>query len=383
MTEFFLVHRDPEVIASITQALATNPEYKLLGHASTGQEGLFYLSSTTAKCALVQLSLPDMDGFEFIRQVMEKYPDIYLVPILEGNESGEVWQRLLQLNMRDVINGFMDQKALLPILKSAAQRSAEQASRFQESGMSRGRSYMVTVASARGGTGKSVFAANLAISMAKNKTSPLLVDYSMYAGDFFTMLDHVPRNTVADAISQGQGIDQPFLKSLVADHPLGFRFLACPNQDFEFYSFDYDSARNLLKTTRGITEFSVIDTGAYDLPCTMAAVDEADLLFLVTTRDLSRLLATQRFIKSMRDREVVPAKIKVIVNNAEVGTEISETEVESILEHEVTAYLPSCPLQTTFSINSGKPLAQAKADLPFCKVIYRLAELCIQRWQVD
>jgi Flp pilus assembly CpaE family ATPase len=218
--------------------------------------------------------------------------------------------------------------------------------------------------------------------MAKMKASTCLIDYSMAAGDFFTMLDFVPRNTLADAIAQ-KDVDQQFLSSLIADHPLGFKFLACPNQDFEYYSFEYNSAKNLLQVSRSISPYVVVDTGAADLQSTLAAIDEADVVFLITNRDLARLLSLQRYIKYLVERQVLPQKIKVIINNAEVGTEISETEVESVLEHPVAAYLPSNPIQTTFSINSGKPLNSSKNDLPLCKVINRLGELCVNHWRED
>jgi Flp pilus assembly CpaE family ATPase len=240
---------------------------------------------------------------------------------------------------------------------------------------------MMTVASARGGTGKSIFATNLILSMIKQKAQACFIDYSMAAGDFFTMMDFVPRNTLVEAIAQGKEIDAQYLASLLADHSLGFSFLACPNHDFDFYSFDYESALNLLKVSRQLSPYVVVDTGVADLHSTLAAIDEADLVFLITNRDLARLLSMQRMLKLHASRGVMMEKIKIIINNAEVGTEISESEIESVLEHPVSAYLPSNPLQTTFSINSGQPLVAGKLELPLCKVIHRLSELCLNHWK--
>ncbi|MFZ5806861.1 MAG: response regulator [Verrucomicrobiota bacterium] len=381
MTEFFLIHTNPEMASAVKTAIAKNAEFQLVGHASSGKEALLMLPSHPVKVAMVQLALPDMEGFDLIQQIHEKFPYIYIVPTLEGNETGAVWQKILQLNLHDVINGPVGVAGIEPVLRNAAKQAEELFT--ATGGQVQGSGYLIAVASARGGTGKSVFSTNLVVSMMKSKASTCLIDYSMYAGDFFTMLDFVPRNTLADAIAQGGDLDLRFLSTLISDHPLGFKFLACPNRDFDFYGFDYERARGLLKISRSVSDCIVVDTGAYDIPSTLAAIDESDLTFLVTTRDLARLLAMQRYIKFLKERDIVQQKLKVIINNAEVGTEISETEVEDVLEHEVTAYLPSNPLQTTFSINSGKPLSQTQNDSPLCKVIHRLGELCIQRWQVD
>lgn len=370
--QFFLVHRDPEFIAAVHQALSVEPNFSLEGTAGTGREALYYLRQSSAQVLLLQIALPDMDGFDLLQQVQDEF-GMLVVPILEGNEGGETWQRILTLNIRRVINGFMPPQALADLLKSVASEAGERKPAKQ--------GYVISVASARGGVGKTVFATNLAIAMAKMHASVALVDYSMSAGDFFTMLDLVPRNTIKDAIDQGDQLDLQFLRTLLADHPYGFKFLACPNQDFNFYNFSKEQAVNLLNLMREISPYTLVDTGAYDLPPSIAAVDVSDVCFLITTRDLARLLALQRFIKAVKERGAIDQKLRVVVNNAEVGTEISESEIEAVLEHQVTAYLPSCPLQTTFSINSGKPLIQTKSDLPLCAVINKLAEYSVHRWQ--
>jgi pilus assembly protein CpaE len=221
---------------------------------------------------------------------------------------------------------------------------------------------------------------NLALCMARQQAQCLLVDYSMTAGDFFMMLDQVPRHTLYDAYSQGSGVDEILMRNLVSPHPLGFNYLACPNDEFDIYGFDYETAKSLLQVGRALSPYLIVDTGAFDLPPTNAAVDVADLVYLLTTRDLARLMSLKRLIKSYVNRGLDAERLKVIVNNAEVGTEISEEEIEDFIEHPVTAYLPSVPVQTTFSINTGKPLAHARPEEPLVSVINRLAEISVQKW---
>lgn len=377
MIGIFLITSSPNETASIRGAIDQVENCELSGHCDNGQEAIFRLSSSPARIALVQVSLPDMNGIELIEQIRERVPHIgIVVPIMQGDEPGEVWQRIMQMGMSDLITSKMSPGEIVPLVQKVVKTAEELGD------LSTSRSFMTTIASARGGTGKTLLSTNLIASMAKMNNSTNLIDFSMYPGDFFIMLDDVPRNTIADAISQGD-VDAQFLNSLTKDHPLGFKYLACPNQDFDFYNFSYEQARALLQASRGVAEFTVVDTGAYDLPCTFAAIDEADLVFLVTTRDLAHLQAMQRYIKVLQERDIVAQKLKVIVNNAESGTELSESEVEDFLEHEVSVYLPSNPLQTTLSINEGKLLTTTKPELPLCKIINHLGELCLQRWQRD
>jgi hypothetical protein len=86
-----------------------------------------------------------------------------------------------------------------------------------------------------------------------------------------------------------------------------------------------------------------------------------------------------KFLKT--DRQVTNQKLKVLVNEAEIGAEISESEIESLLEHPVAAYLPCNAGPVTFSINSGAPIVIAEPHHPISVVLNKLAELSFYRWQ--
>jgi len=378
MPGVFLIHQDGSVAKAFQDALASAGTLKLLGHAASGSDGLAKAAAAKAELVFVQLALPDSDGFAVINSLKGKLPNAYAVPVLQGGEGGDVWQRIFQEGLRDVLVPPLNPASILQSCRQAETNAAQLFAR--PGGGENAGNYSVAVASARGGVGKSIFSTNLAIAMARRGGATVLYDFSMSAGDFFTMLDQVPRHTMGDAIGQGMGLDSSLLGNLVADHALGFKFLACPNDDFDFYSFDHEQAKNFITAARDLSPFSIYDTGAYDLPMTGAAVEGADLIYLLSTRDLSRLLSTQRLVKNFTGRGIEASRIKVIVNNAEVGMEISDAEVEEVLAHPVTAYLPSVPAETAFSINSGKPLIQTNPDHPLAAVIDKLAEYTLIKW---
>ncbi len=375
MASVYLIHSDPTVSQTIKAALQTKPDLSLLGHAASAGEAVSKIPSGV-NIIITQIRLPDADGFALISQLRQKNPSAYFVPVLQGNEAGDIWQKILQLNLRDVLVPPFSAQSIASVLSQAAGNA--QISIPAEASSSS--SYLIAVAGARSGVGKSIFASNLALSMAKQGAATTLIDYSMNSGDFFTMLDQVPRNTLADAIAQGLALDASLLKNLYGEHKLGFSFLACPNDDFDFYGFDAEQSKHLLAEARQLSDYIIVDTGAYDLPPTYSAIEEANVVYLITTRDLARLMSLQRWIKSLSSRGISTENFKVIINNAEVGTEISETEIEEVLAHPVTAYLPSCPAETTYSINSGKPFIETRKEHPFTSVIEKLAEYTIQRW---
>jgi pilus assembly protein CpaE len=332
---------------------------------------------------IVRLNLGDMTGFDFINQVRQKAPDIYIIPALEGTEGGQVWQNLLQLELRDVLVGPIPVPEISKVLAAASPRAQEKFEQNRAPASIQGESFVISVVSARGGIGKSVISTNLASAIAKLSDSVTLLDFSLTPGDFAVMLDDVPRNNIMDAVQQGGALDAEYLNNTLAPHPrLRFRYLASPNQEFDPSGFDYNVGLAIMQATRTLSQYVVVDTGVAMAGATIAAVDTSDIIFLVTSRDVARLLSAKSLIKFLKnDRQVINQKLKVLVNEAEIGAEISESEIESLLEHPVAAYLPCNAGPVTFSINSGAPIVIAEPHHPISVVLNKLAELSFYRWQ--
>jgi Flp pilus assembly CpaE family ATPase len=386
MIDVFLVHDDVERCATIRAAIKSNPELNLISETQTGREGLFAAATMLTghpRMLIVRLNLGDMTGFDFIAQVRQKAQDIYIIPALEGTEGGQVWQNLLQLELRDVLVGPIPQQEISKVLATAAPRTQERFDQNRAPAAIEGEAFVISVVSARGGIGKSVVATNLAAAMAKLSDSVTLLDFSLNPGDFAVMLDDVPRNNIMDSVQQGGNLDAEYLNNTLAVHPrLRFRYLASPNQEFDASGFDYNVGAAIMAATRTLSQYIVVDTGVAMAGPTIAAIDASDIIFLVTSRDVARLLSAKSLIKFLKnDRQVTNQKLKVLVNEAEIGAEISESEIESLLEHPVAAYLPCNAGPITFSINSGAPIVVAEPHHPISVVLNKLAELSFYRWQ--
>ncbi|MCE0522003.1 MAG: P-loop NTPase [Methylacidiphilales bacterium] len=386
MIDVFLVHDDVERCAAIRNAIKSNPELNLISETQTGREGLFAVATMLTghpRMLIVRLNLGDMTGFDFIAQVRQKAHDVYIIPALEGTEGGQVWQNLLQLELRDVLVGPVPPLEIAKVLATASPRAQERFEQNRAPASIEGEAFVISVVSARGGIGKSVVATNLAAAMAKLSDSVTLLDFSLNPGDFAVMLDDVPRNNIMDAVQQGGALDAEYLNNTFALHPrLRFRYLASPNQEFDASGFDYNVGAAIMTATRTLSQYIVVDTGIAMAGPTIAAIDSSDIIFLITSRDVARLLSAKSLIKFLKnDRQVTNQKLKVLVNEAEIGAEISESEIESLLEHPVAAYLPCNAGPITFSINSGAPIVVAEPHHPISVVLNKLAELSFYRWQ--
>ena len=261
MIDIFLVHDDVERCAAIRSAVKSNPDMTLVSETQTGREGLFAAATILTghpRMLIVRLNLGDMTGFDFINQVRQKAPDIYIIPALEGTEGGQVWQNLLQLELRDVLVGPIPVPEIAKVLASAGPRAQEKFERNRAPASIQGESFVISVVSARGGIGKSVIATNLAAAIAKLSDSVTLLDFSLTPGDFAVMLDDVPRNNIMDAVQQGGSLDAEYLNNTLAPHPrLRFRYLASPNQEFDPSGFDYNVGLAIMQATKTLSQYVV------------------------------------------------------------------------------------------------------------------------------
>jgi pilus assembly protein CpaE len=84
-----------------------------------------------------------------------------------------------------------------------------------------------TLFSAKGGTGVTSAATNLAMAFAKRGAKTVLVDLDLQFGDAALMLDLKPSHTWAEVL-RGSAIDAAKLKTLLASHESGLWLLASP-----------------------------------------------------------------------------------------------------------------------------------------------------------
>jgi Flp pilus assembly CpaE family ATPase len=194
------------------------------------------------------------------------------------------------------------------------------------------------------------------------------------------MLDDIPRNTIEDVVGNAGHIDAELMDSVLAVHPKGVRYLASPSHDFDARPMTRSFANEVMGLVGETSDILVVDTGEGAPLASEAAYLKADVVLVLTTRDVVRLDATRRFIVRLNELGVPSEAVKVFVNQNELGKEVSDHEIEVILEHGLDGFLPNEPEAAPFSINSGKPLVLNDAKRTYSVVVGKIADLAISRW---
>jgi two-component system, response regulator YesN len=76
--------------------------YKVVGEASSGEKALEFLMDNEVDLVFTDLTMPSMSGFELMKELRKKYPDIYIV-VLTCHQDFDFIQEALRMGAIDYI----------------------------------------------------------------------------------------------------------------------------------------------------------------------------------------------------------------------------------------------------------------------------------------
>lgn len=79
MSKNVLVVDDSVVIYETIRQMLSTTDYKIIGHAKSGQDAVDLYEELRPDCVTMDIVLPDMDGLEAARTIIGRHPDAKIV----------------------------------------------------------------------------------------------------------------------------------------------------------------------------------------------------------------------------------------------------------------------------------------------------------------
>jgi pilus assembly protein CpaE len=361
--------------------LANEQDIEVIGEARDGKECLELVKRHQPAVVIIKEDLPIVNGLTVAEQLSYEMPGVGVILILTGSEGQEVWHKMLRAGIKEFLTRPFPVDRLLEevrkvhgIQSKAAKRvtAAAPSAPVEPEGPKR---RVITITGPRGGCGKTVIAANLAVALAGVSEKVALVDLNLWGGDVAMLLDVSPKRTLGDLLPGFGGIDYDVVDSVMSKHASGVSVLAAPlTGTFDGSTLSRYMVQSILEALRENYEYTVIDTGYANLESTLAAMDYSDLILVVVGMDLPRLRDGKLYLKNLLAANYPKEKIRVIVNRSTNSKEISASEVETILEFPVTTQIPSDDALVGSSVNLGQAFVSSSPGKPVSKAILALAE---------
>ena len=253
-----------------------------------------------------------------------------------------------------------------------------------------GQGHIIAVVGGKGGVGKSVFAANLALAMAADaKNGPAVIDFDPYGtGDMNLILGVKQPKGYGDQVLDGKIPDSNFLRQYMTTIPAGqggallysLQMLANPERILMQNEEKVEMALKLLRKTFPVT---IIDCGSRIEGPVLKVLDLCSLILVVTNPEILVLNQTKKVIEKLQTSLFPPDMTKVILNKYPTGNPYNPQFIEQTLKRQVLAVIPDDSPSASLALSKGIPLVVAAPQSPATKNIYGLSRTILNSKLLD
>jgi pilus assembly protein CpaE len=214
--------------------------------------------------------------------------------------------------------------------------------------------------SGKGGLGTTSIAANLAHALAKgHKDSRVsIADLVVTDGDIRVFLNLKPAYDLGDLVKKLDRVDAELLYSLMTPYREGIWALPGPDNPELDDLLDGATVSTIIEQLRSHFAFTVLDCEHHMSERTLAAMDIADRILLITQLNVPALRSTQRSLALCRRLGYANEKMCVVVNRFQSGEVLSVADAIEVLKCEVFWKLPNDYRTSAGALMKGIPVAE-------------------------
>lgn len=329
----------------------------------TGPSQLLALAAEPAAVRTVLLDVTDGQLPESLGLELAERFELQSMPVdvvLVTRRAEELGLAALRVGVRDLVSpdtGVDELRVLLRRIQTAARHRSDGTSGLSEGHAPSGR--VITVASPKGGVGKTTVATNLALTLAENAPqSTVLVDLDVQFGDVAAALDLEPSNTISEMVRDGQLDDVLGLKTLLAKHPSGLQVVCGVRSPDEADHLHAPVVSRLLDALRHEYRYVIIDTAPGLSEHTLAALDITTDLVLVSGLDVPSVRGLQKELHLLDAIELPPMTRHLVVNMVDPAGGLSIADVEATVGHKIDIAVPRSH-KVMLATNQGVPVVRS------------------------
>ena len=218
---------------------------------------------------------------------------------------------------------------------------------------SRGR--MFTIVNAKGGSGSTTVAVNLALALQASHGNTALVDVAPL-GHCALHLNLKPLFTMADAIRNLHRLDSSLLESFMTRHGGGMQLLAGPTTPVAVEPSTAEYAK-LFDLLVGHSRYVVVDASTRFDATTRLVSNLAQVVLMVAHTDVASLWSAarvQQFLSESGNRE----KVQLVLNRFSKIPGFSENDAEAAAGVKLLWKIPNQYFAVSTAIDRGVPLLQ-------------------------
>lgn len=316
---------------------------------------------------LIVADLRDLDdqGLERLDQPLSVHSRTAVVVIKQA-ASAEFLLQAMRTGVREVIVPESEAALITAVGRHIARLELPKAS------SKKGR--LIAMMPAKGGSGATFLAANLAYALAQRGKRVALIDMNLQFGDTMLYLsERHPAANIATLARESGRLDRALLESSMVLVGENLWVLGSPDSPEQSVLVTAAVVDQILHLAREHFDFVILDAGRILEAVTVRALDDAETVYLVLQATLPALHDTRRLITVLNGLGYGREKLSVVINRAEKNSEIGAAEIAKSLGYEVSVSVPNSFSSVLYSINHGVPIIKSEPKDPVTKALQEWA----------
>ncbi|MEV7200981.1 MULTISPECIES: AAA family ATPase [Streptomyces] len=330
---------DPDAVRSLTTLLSQLPDAEPVPPVTDSTRLIDTLARLAAESVdelpevvVVHERIGPVPALELIREIALRFPAVGVI-LVTTDAGPALFAAAMDAGARGLVGLPLAYEDLAHRVQAVAQWSSGVRRHLGHGGadvLSGPGGTVITVSGAKGGTGATTAALQLALAAQASGRATVLADLDLQTGDVASFLDIQFRRSVADLAAIAD-ISPRVLADAVYRHDTGLALLLAPGEGERGEEVTDRAVRQIIHALRARYEVVVLDCGAQLTGATAAAVEGADTALLVTTPDVVSVRAAKRTVRMWDRLQIRKAEeTTVVVNRHTRVTEIQPALIQRI-----------------------------------------------------
>jgi pilus assembly protein CpaE len=240
---------------------------------------------------------------------------------------------------------------------------------------------VISVFSAKGGSGATTIASNLAgslVAAGDDDGKPLkvvLIDFNLEMGDVLVFLDVNARYSYQELLANAHRLDPELLYRSLTQHSSGVHVMSQTDYLEEGRELSSEDAAKVIAFLRKHFDFVIID-GLRDFrDISLVALDKSDTILLTMTQDIPALKNANRCLRIFKRLGYEGDRVQLVLNRFRRSGQLTPDSISDALGRRVAATVANDFPVAIKSANEGKVLVNAAPGSAIAKDIASLVTL--------